>query len=170
VNLKAKKWNQRYRELEKLPKVNESVKRFAKMAKRGRALDIACGAGQNALYLSNLGFKVDAIDIASEGLKFIENRPSINTIETDITQYEPPKEGYDLIVSIHFLERSIFPKIPGWLKEGGLVICETFTYKKQNFNPAYTLQKNELLHLLDTLEIIHYKLQGDKALAVAKKL
>lgn len=32
------------------------------------ALDLACGAGRNALYLAGLGYRVDAIDIAVEAL------------------------------------------------------------------------------------------------------
>ena len=34
----------------------------------GRALDVACGAGRNALYLASLGFEVDAIDISEVAL------------------------------------------------------------------------------------------------------
>jgi 2-polyprenyl-3-methyl-5-hydroxy-6-metoxy-1,4-benzoquinol methylase len=35
---------------------------------RGRALDIASGAGRNALFLAEKGFDVTAVDIAQPGL------------------------------------------------------------------------------------------------------
>ena len=34
------------------------------LAGGGRALDVACGDGRNALYLAQLGYMVDAIDVS----------------------------------------------------------------------------------------------------------
>src|SRR5437763_2642105 len=36
---------------------------------RGRALDIACGGGRNALFLAELGFEVDALDISDVAIE-----------------------------------------------------------------------------------------------------
>ena len=36
---------------------------------KGRALDIACGAGRNAIFLSQNGYKVDAVDCSVEALE-----------------------------------------------------------------------------------------------------
>ena len=36
---------------------------------RGRALDVACGAGRNALRLAAAGFTVDALDISAAALE-----------------------------------------------------------------------------------------------------
>ena len=55
----------------------------------GRALDIACGAGRNALFLAKAGYRVDAIDISPEGLKLANQEAEnlgldINWIEHDL--------------------------------------------------------------------------------------
>ena len=63
------KWNQRYA-TDDYKKTNPVglLHEWAPRLKAGKALDIACGAGRNAIYLAELGFDVDAIDISSEGL------------------------------------------------------------------------------------------------------
>ncbi|MCC3768388.1 class I SAM-dependent methyltransferase [Streptomyces sp. UNOC14_S4] len=40
----------------------------------GRALDLGCGPGRNALYLASLGFEVDAVDLSPEAVAWAEER------------------------------------------------------------------------------------------------
>ncbi|THA29466.1 class I SAM-dependent methyltransferase [Streptomyces sp. A1277] len=40
----------------------------------GRALDLGCGAGRNALYLASRGFEVDAVDLSPVAVAWGENR------------------------------------------------------------------------------------------------
>ncbi|MEU6673684.1 class I SAM-dependent methyltransferase [Streptomyces sp. NPDC046925] len=40
----------------------------------GRALDLGCGPGRNALYLASLGFEVDAVDISPAAVAWAEER------------------------------------------------------------------------------------------------
>ncbi|MFE7464664.1 class I SAM-dependent methyltransferase [Streptomyces sp. NPDC057499] len=40
----------------------------------GRALDLGCGAGRNALYLASHGFEVDAIDLSPVAVAWAEDR------------------------------------------------------------------------------------------------
>ncbi|MCH0542969.1 class I SAM-dependent methyltransferase [Streptomyces sp. MUM 203J] len=40
----------------------------------GRALDIGCGPGRNALYLAGLGFDTDAVDLSAGALAWAEDR------------------------------------------------------------------------------------------------
>ncbi|MFG2357959.1 class I SAM-dependent methyltransferase [Streptomyces sp. NPDC048521] len=40
----------------------------------GRALDLGCGAGRNALYLASHGFEVDAVDLSPVALAWAEDR------------------------------------------------------------------------------------------------
>ncbi|MFF8605903.1 class I SAM-dependent methyltransferase [Streptomyces sp. NPDC015346] len=40
----------------------------------GRALDLGCGPGRNALHLASLGFEVDAVDLSEEALAWAEQR------------------------------------------------------------------------------------------------
>ena len=70
---------------------------------RGRALDVACGAGRNALYLAEAGYEVDAIDISSVALDRLRETAQtrgveVTCIETDLESAELPNQSYDLIV------------------------------------------------------------------------
>ena len=40
----------------------------------GRALDLGCGPGRNALYLASIGFEVDAIDLSSAAISWARDR------------------------------------------------------------------------------------------------
>ncbi|MEU7647920.1 class I SAM-dependent methyltransferase [Streptomyces huasconensis] len=40
----------------------------------GRALDLGCGPGRNALHLASLGFEVDAVDLSPAALSWAEDR------------------------------------------------------------------------------------------------
>ncbi|MEU8712523.1 class I SAM-dependent methyltransferase [Streptomyces sp. NPDC048663] len=40
----------------------------------GRALDLGCGPGRNALYLDSLGFQVDAVDLSPLAISWAEER------------------------------------------------------------------------------------------------
>lgn len=40
----------------------------------GRALDLGCGPGRNALRLASLGFEVDAVDLSPEAISWAEER------------------------------------------------------------------------------------------------
>jgi SAM-dependent methyltransferase len=40
----------------------------------GRALDLGCGPGRNALYLASLGFEVDAVDLSPAAIAWAQDR------------------------------------------------------------------------------------------------
>jgi tellurite methyltransferase len=55
----------------------------------GRALDVACGAGRNALFLASGGYRVDAVDISRAALEraraeAAERRLEVRWIEADL--------------------------------------------------------------------------------------
>ncbi|MGI5377710.1 class I SAM-dependent methyltransferase [Streptomyces sp. CA-251387] len=58
------------------PKPDENLVSYAErgLLGTGRALDLGCGAGRNALYLASLGFDVDAVDLSSAAVAWAEER------------------------------------------------------------------------------------------------
>lgn len=83
----------------------------------GRALDLGCGTGRNALWLARMGWSVTGVDASSVGLsKAKEAAGSINVeltlIEVDLANYEPAVKHFDLVVvaNMHFAanERAAF--------------------------------------------------------------
>ena len=132
----------------------------------GRALDIACGSGRNALFLAEKGFEVTGIDISPVALERGEQRAkekslSISWRQADLENYTLEAAAYDLIVNIDYLQRSLMPAITAALKLGGSVIFETYLIDQQTIghpnNPDYLLQHNELLRYFPDFRVLYYR-------------
>jgi tellurite methyltransferase len=132
----------------------------------GRALDIACGQGRNAIFLADRGWSVEAMDLSPVALgetkkKSEEKNLSILVTQVDLDHADLPEAAYDLILNCNFLQRSLVPKIKRALKTGGWVVFETYLIDQQAVghpkNPAYLLQHNELLELFRDFHVLAYQ-------------
>ncbi len=133
---------------------------------KGRALDIACGEGRNAIFLAKSGYDVDAVDISTVALERVAEAAKlagvkVNPVQADLENYEIPAGTYDLIINFNYLQRSLVPAIKMGIKKGGAVIFETYTLEQQAIghpkNPEFLLNPNELLHLFSDLHILFYR-------------
>ncbi len=94
------------------------------------ALDLACGAGRNALYLARLGYRVDALDIAEAALERARQAASnaglaVSWSCRDLDQGLPRGLGtYDLILLIRYLDLSLVSAAVERLRPGGYLISE----------------------------------------------
>jgi len=132
------------------------------------ALDLACGAGRNSIYLAQERYEVDAVDIAEIALDALRVDASqrglleyITPILQDLDEYIPSKEAYDVIVMSNFLDRALLERTKEGLKSGGLYIVETYmddlTNEKKDSNADNLLKKGELKTLFaDGYEVVHY--------------
>jgi 2-polyprenyl-3-methyl-5-hydroxy-6-metoxy-1,4-benzoquinol methylase len=65
-------WNEHYSRLTNLDlEPARLLVEAAGMLPPGRALDLACGAGRNALYLAKLGWQVTAVDASEVAIRRI---------------------------------------------------------------------------------------------------
>lgn len=72
----------------------------------GTALDLACGAGRNAVWLAERGWRVTAVDFSSVALGMArrlgaERGVDVEWIETDVVGWIPPARGYDLVCVLY---------------------------------------------------------------------
>ncbi len=132
---------------------------------QGRALDVAGGAGRNALWLAQRGLNVTVADVSPVGLALAQQRAAaagltIETIQIDLEREPLPPGPFDLIFSICYLWRPLFAAFPASLAPGGIlaVIQPTKKNLERNGKPpaAYLLDEGELRKLVHGLEIIHY--------------
>ena len=137
---------------------------FLPVLQKGRALDLACGEGRNAIYLAREGFDVDAIDISDVALdkgRIAAGGLKIHFISADLEAFQIPENSYDLIINFNYLQRSLSPNIKRGLKIGGYVLFETYTLEQQRFgpprNPEFLLKPNELLTMFRDLHIVYYR-------------
>ena len=86
---------------------------------KGRALDVAMGAGQNAIYLAKMGFEVEGIDISPEAVGSAlelarKSGVNIRAQAVDLeNNYDTEKGAYDVIICFNYLQRSLIPQFRG---------------------------------------------------------
>jgi SAM-dependent methyltransferase len=132
----------------------------------GRALDIACGDGRNALFLARRGFRVDAVDYAYAGLSRLavaarREGVAVQPIVADLENYVLPEARYAVVVNTRYLQLSLFESIRNAVEPGGLVIFETFLRREESGghprNPAFLLESGELARRFDGFEVVSYQ-------------
>lgn len=132
----------------------------------GKALDVACGLGGNALLMARHGLSVDACDISDVAINALQSQSnseglSIHASVTDIDLNPPAADQYDVIVVSYFLSRSLFPALIAALRPGGLLFYQTFSRSKVSDrgpqNPSYRLADQELLSLVAGCHVLVYR-------------
>lgn len=119
----------------------------------GRALDFACGFGGNALYLAELGYQVDAVDISIVALRQAQaearrRRQALRLIQADLTRWWVPPRHYDLIILFLYSARDLMPQLLEGLRPGGLIFQLNRNPRtlesRPTFNPDFVIGPGEL--------------------------
>lgn len=128
------KWDERYRAGSYRGRTHPTalVADWLGQLPRGRALDVACGAGRNALFLAAHGYRVDALDISPEGLErgrevAVARGLDVRWIEADLDgdlDAALPAERYDLIVWVRYVNAGLMVPLVQRLAPGGCLLCE----------------------------------------------
>ena len=183
------KWNDRYRaatgERQAARVLQENLHL---LPRKGRALDLACGLGGNAILLAEQGLQVAAWDIADFPIAAlhavaIERQLPIRAEVRDAEANPPAPDTFDVIVVSYFLERDIIPALVQALKPGGLIYYQTFIRQcvsdRGPKREEFRLADQELLHLFSGLQILLYREEGcvgdvqkgfrDEAMLVGRK-
>lgn len=173
------KWKRRYREgayrdrthptplvAEYVPDIVATQQAAAGAPGTLEALDLACGAGRNALYLAGLGYRVDAIDIAAEALARGEQAARapglpVSWIEHDLDHGLPRGLGeYDLIVIVRYLDLSLVTAAAERLRRGGYLICEAHLKSDQPVigprDGNFRVDPGELRASAEALQVVEY--------------
>ncbi|MBC80085.1 MAG: SAM-dependent methyltransferase [Gammaproteobacteria bacterium] len=107
MNKHQQKWNKRYAASELVWSVQPNVLFASEVANLtpGKALDVACGEGRNAIWLADKGWEVTAIDYAdaavAKGVSMADRRGVfVNWVVADIADVE--KSQYDLVAVLYF--------------------------------------------------------------------
>lgn len=161
---------------EKLPAWEPSplVGRWAGDLPSGRALDLACGSGRDAVFLAMRGAEVTAIDILPDALEQAALLAQRHAVAVDLRQGDIERdpscwEGYWGTIHVHrFLHRPGLPLLRERLRDGGLVLYETFLEQQARLglkprNPAHLLKTGELRDAATGLRVIEYREGADEA-------
>jgi tellurite methyltransferase len=128
------KWDARYRDgaYENRTHPTALLAEWLPRLPRGRALDVACGAGRNALFLAANGFTVSALDISrvalDRGRRAADERGlEVDWLCADLDE-DPeralPPGGFDVIVWVRYVHRTLMSHLIARLAVGGALLCE----------------------------------------------
>lgn len=106
--MKREDWNRRYAGVDSLwsAKPNRFLVAEVEALEPGRALDLACGEGQNAVWLASLGWEVTAVDYADVAVaKGIERAAragvAVDFQVRDLLDYLPEARAFDLVLILY---------------------------------------------------------------------
>ena len=144
------RWNERYRTGRGPRRVNDRLAHYLHLLKRGRALDLACGIGQNVALLSE--WIVILVDLSDEALEQAQGL----RVQADAGALPFPSNVFDTIVNTHFFD----PRVDFYnlLTPGGTLFLETFTRADEKYRPdldlAHRLNLARVPELLRGFEIL----------------
>src|SRR6188768_343879 len=100
------KWDAKYAAADEIPREPSAVFRSLDglLPKSGRAIDVAGGAGRNAIWLAQRGLEVTIADVSPRGLELAAARAreagvNIDFLQTDLEDGPFPAGPWDLILS-----------------------------------------------------------------------
>ena len=131
----------------------------------GDALDVACGAGRNAVWLAERGLRTVAVDRDVAALEALRHVAAIRTLplsavfmDLETADATLGNDRYDVIVAVHYLHRPLFPRLREALRVGGVLVYETFTTAQAErgkpTNRAFLLEPGELRQLVRPLDVL----------------
>lgn len=168
MTTKQQKWDQRYQGavIGKGQATSVLLDQAYLLPKQGRVLDLACGRGDNAIFLAQHGLHVEALDLSPIIIDKLssfacQQNLSIQAKVWNVEEQNLPLEHYDVIVVSYFLERDLFPQLITALKPNGLLFYQTWSQANVNNrgpnNPSFRLATGELLQLIQPLQVVHYQ-------------
>jgi len=132
--VKREDWNRRYAAVDSLwsAKPNRFLVAEVEGLEPGRALDLACGEGQNAVWLASLGWDVTAVDYADVAVaKGIERAAragvAVDFQVGDLLDYVPEARSFDLVLILYLHISSdglrlVLERATGALAPGGTLV------------------------------------------------
>ena len=143
--------------------VSDWVKKWSHLlAANSRVLDLACGFGRHAMWLSTLKMDVLALDKDPLALEKIQSL-GITTLCADLENAPWPlaDQRFEALIVTNYLWRALWPNLLDCVKEGGFVIYETFCDGHQAYGKPsradFLLKSGELLEVFKSFKVLGYE-------------
>lgn len=168
---RRQRWDERHQAAEPGSAAAVLVDNLHLLPARGRALDLACGLGSNALLLAGAGLETEAWDYSPVALERVAQRARrqqlpVSVHERDVEAQPPEPDSFDVIVVAHFLHRATIPNLVQALRPGGVLFYQTWSRVRVSdagpSNPDFRLAEGELLTLFADLRPLLYREEGDQ--------
>ncbi|WP_138758349.1 class I SAM-dependent methyltransferase [Modestobacter altitudinis] len=138
-------WEDRYRDAPALwsGRVNPPLAAEATGLAPGRALDVGCGEGGDALWLAGQGWQVTGLDWSEVALTRAAEHAAaagvtdrVTWVRGDIHSWQPPVAAYDLVTA-HFLHptadqrHALVPRLAAAVAPGGTLLWVGHPYDEE---------------------------------------
>jgi SAM-dependent methyltransferase len=157
-------WEQRYRAKEETSESspNSLVVDAASSLPPGRALDLACGIGRDALWLAQHGWSVTAVDGSPTALEILRRNATGLNVETRIADLEDPSftiepVRYDLIAMCYYFQRNLIEKCRRGLVPGGVLVAIALLIEPGKEDSTFRLRPGELRGYFEDWQILHHR-------------
>ncbi len=127
--------------------------------KPGRALDLACGTGRNAVWLAEHGWAVTAVDGSAAAIEVIQKMcPAVDARVADLEKREfaIAEASWDLIAVCYYLQRDLFEPVKRGVKPGGVALVIVHMVEPGHEESRFSVQPGELAKYFEGWEILHY--------------
>ena len=160
-------WNERYRSGERAAEDLRAaparlLMETAKQLEPGKALDLACGTGRNALWLAEHGWSVTAVDGAAAAIDILRSRASKRAVTVDArvadlekSEYRIEDSSWDLIAMCYYLQRNLFEPAKQGVAPGGILLAIVHITEPGEEPTAHRLRPGELERYFQGWEILH---------------
>jgi SAM-dependent methyltransferase len=165
--MEIREWEERYRagdrtkDAEAAP--NSLLVETCSKLPPGSALDLACGAGRNSIWLAEKGWRVTALDGARSAIEMIKRRAlelgvavDARVADLEASGFEIGGSRWDLIAMCFYLQTSLFEPAKRGLRPGGLVLAIVHVVGPREEPTAHRLRSGELKRYFSDCEILHY--------------
>jgi SAM-dependent methyltransferase len=166
--MKTEEWDKRYRTRERPAEdftaaPTPLVMRMAAGAAPGRALDLACGTGRNALWLAEHGWDVTAVDGAAAALDVLRTQAAARRVVVDARVADLEKgeftiapNSWDFVLTCYYLQRDLIESAKIGVRPGGLVLVIVHITEPGEDATAHRLNPGELLSYFSGWSVVHY--------------
>ncbi|MFD1673102.1 class I SAM-dependent methyltransferase [Alicyclobacillus fodiniaquatilis] len=168
-------WNEQFRSRQnKLFSPEEYLVKNIECFRPGSVLDVACGDGRNAIFLSKHGYDVTGIDFANEGLRRLRDFAStqglrLNTheINADDTERITTLGQFDNAIFVHFKPSiKTFLAVSNLVRSNGIILMTSFNYRHLLKSPQFPSQlcygEAEFLNRSSLLDLVEYVSYSDE--------
>jgi SAM-dependent methyltransferase len=111
----------------------------------GRALDVACGEGRNAIWLASRGWEATGVDFSSvaldKGRRLADHRGvPVTWVNADLTDWSPAPEAFDLVI-VFYLQlpgeqrHRVYQRMATAVAPGGTMLV--VAHDSQNLTAGY---------------------------------
>jgi tellurite methyltransferase len=162
-------WDKRYRLGEHATSDFEAgptplVTKTASGLRPGKALDLACGAGRNALWLAEHGWDITAVDGAPFAIEILQARArehglKIEAVVADLEkdEFEIEPSHWDLVAKCYYLQRNLFEAAKSGVAPGGVLISIVHMNEPGEADGPFRLRPGQLAQYFAGWEILHLR-------------